>query len=131
MLQRKWEQYGPAFARYRQTLAAPLRTALQQSTTPPTPQPPRPRPQLREPEHTFHRASTTPHNPRDIYRSRAWNRPDEPTPPPAVTGEEIQQLWAELADHAQAAAAFQRLREDLANTTTTATPAQNDTSWCG
>ncbi|MGW9171077.1 hypothetical protein [Streptomyces decoyicus] len=133
MLQHKQEQYGPAFARYRQTLAGPLRTALQQSTTPPTPQPPRPRPQLREPEHLFHHACSTPRNPRDIYRSRAWDLPDEPTPPPAVTGEEDQQLWAELADHAQAAAAFQRLREDLANTTTTGTgtPAQSDTSWRG
>ncbi|MET7801916.1 hypothetical protein [Streptomyces decoyicus] len=133
MLQHKQDQHGPAYARYRQTLAAPLRTALQQSTTPPTPQPPRPQPQLREPEHAFHRACTTPPDPRHIYRSRAWNRPDEPTPPTAVTGEENQQLWAELADHAQAAAAFQRLREDLANTTTTGTgtPAQSDTSWYG
>ncbi|MFJ5804257.1 hypothetical protein [Streptomyces decoyicus] len=130
MLQHKRDQYGPAFARYRQTLATPLRTALQQSTTPPTPQPPRPRPQLREPEHAFHHTCTTP-DPRDIYRSRAWGLPDEPTPPPAVTAEEDQQLWAELADHAQAAAAFQRLREDLENLTATGTPAWRNTIRCG
>ncbi|AWN24866.1 hypothetical protein [Streptomyces sp. NEAU-S7GS2] len=131
MIQRKWEQYGPAFARYRQSLAAPLRTALQQLTSPLAPQPPRPRPQLREPEHLFHRACSTQRDARDVYRSRAWALPDRPTPPPAFTGAEGQRLWAELAEHARAAAAFQRLREHLANTADTGMSTWGSPLRCG
>jgi len=124
MIQSKWAQYGPAFAHYHQTLAAPLRAALRQFSSPRAPQSSLPRPRLRESEDLFHRARSTPQEPRDIYRSRAWGLRDEPAPPPAVSGEEDHQLWAELAEHAQAAAVFQRLREELANAAVSDMPAQ-------
>lgn len=119
MIERRWQQYGPAFARYRQTLATPLRAALRQFTSPPLPQ--LPRPQMREPEPLFAAAhSPSAGTPRDIYRARAAGPPFE-NPVPLAAWD--QGAWVELAEHAQAAAAFQRLREELLATARSGTGA--------
>lgn len=105
-------RYGPALARYRATLAEPLRIELRKLASPSKPATPRPQPQLREPERLF-RAALGQAAPRDVYRARAYRLPEPDCgPAPASPDEET---WAMLAEHAAASAAFQRLREQLAS----------------
>ncbi|MFF4283188.1 winged helix-turn-helix domain-containing protein [Streptomyces kronopolitis] len=131
MIEHRWQRYGPAFTRYRQTLAAPLRAALQQLTSRLAPRLPRPRPQLREPEDLFTAAhSPSTYAPRDTYRARAWGAPVQSSTPTPRGGLGDRGAWAELAEHAQAAAAFQRLREDLAATRHSGTPAERHPHPC-
>lgn len=111
MIERRRQQFAPAFARYRDALAGTLRTALRNMSSPPTPRPARPRPQQREPDHLF-RAALGAAAAQDVYRARAWARSDPARRLPDA--EQEKDLWAELAEHAQAAAACARLRDALA-----------------
>ncbi|MEU3878088.1 hypothetical protein [Streptomyces sp. NPDC029704] len=110
------QQYGPAYARYRRHLAGPLRAALKQSATRrPAPEPPRWTYRLREPEEVFWASLPPQDTPLPIGTKTASGRDAA-----AVECDRQQRIWAALEDHAQAVAAFRRLREELASTSSSA-----------
>ncbi|MFI1203439.1 winged helix-turn-helix domain-containing protein [Streptomyces sp. NPDC020883] len=124
MINLRAQQYGPAFERYRATLAAPLRAALKQHTRPHTaPRPSRPTPQLREPEHLFRDTWSALATPLDVSRTLA-------RAPQSLAGNAPgEEMWDELAEHDRAAAAFQRLREDLEDAAHDASAEDGSTTW--
>ncbi|WP_411138062.1 hypothetical protein [Streptomyces sp. C10] len=111
MLARR-EQHRPAYLRYREQLADPLRAALGKIATsgPPEPLPPW-KPMPREPEEEFFASLAHQRSPLEAYRARISNT----TPPrPDETLSTQKEDWTAAADQAQAAAAFERLRHELA-----------------
>lgn len=104
-------QRALVFARYREQLASPLRTALRKlRSVRPARDVPRWRPVVREPEDAFYALLPPQGTPLQIYGARAAGltgayRPTEPAPSPARS--------EELEDHRQAASAFERLRARL------------------
>ncbi|MFI0220245.1 hypothetical protein [Streptomyces lydicus] len=113
MLARSVLQYRPAYLRYREKLAGPLRAALSRLATPAQPelQPRWKKPVLREPEGEFF-ASLPPHQPPlEVYRARVAG--EAPPMPVEVLDTRVED-WAAATDQDQAAAAFRRLRDALA-----------------
>ncbi|MEU5239746.1 hypothetical protein ACH4UR_25170 [Streptomyces lydicus] len=112
MLARRVERFGPAYTRYREQLAAPLRAAVRALASPAkTEQPARWPLRWREPEEEFFASLPPQASPREVYRARVVGAA-VPAPRDSAPAEE--RTWAELADHAQATAAFSRLRAALA-----------------
>ncbi|MFF7415403.1 hypothetical protein [Streptomyces lydicus] len=112
MLARRVEHFAPAYARYRERLAGPLRTALRSLAGPRRAlQAPRWPLRWREPETEFLASLPPQVPPSEVYRARAAGTTAPVWPAPSPSEE---RAWAELADHAQAAAALDRLRATLA-----------------
>ncbi|MGW8395885.1 hypothetical protein ACWGLP_04185 [Streptomyces lydicus] len=110
MLARR-EQHRPAYLRYRERLAGPLRAALGKiASSRPSELRPRRKPLLREPEEEFFAALPPQQPPLDVYRAAAGTAPARPVE--ALDAQ--QEAWAAAADQAQAEAAFRRLRDELA-----------------
>ncbi|MFI1621854.1 hypothetical protein ACH4VT_33590 [Streptomyces lydicus] len=108
------ERYGRAFARYQQHLGGPLRAALKKLTAGQPAEGPRWAYRLREPESRF-LASLPP-------QGSASRRPTPGSTAAAAAAEREARMQAALDDHAQAAAAFQRLRDQLAAQAPSAAP---------
>ncbi|ANZ13418.1 hypothetical protein ACH4YO_37900 [Streptomyces noursei] len=115
MVRDRWARCAPAYFRYLQTLAGPLRATLKRIRAE-LRQPSKPtttwKPLLREREKDFFATLPPSGTPADIYAARARgqqpiHQPEEPTAA-ALTE------WERRADEAAAKAAFQRLRAELA-----------------
>lgn len=116
MLAQRQERFGAAFERYAQTLAGALRAAVRRAGGSPA----RPAavqwvPQLREPEADFLAALPDDfryETPREIYRRQALRHP-RPAPGAHAASDADHEAMADLAEHAAAVAACNRLRAEL------------------
>ncbi|MCZ1012079.1 hypothetical protein [Streptomyces lydicus] len=112
MLARGDAQRAQVYARYREHLAGPLRTALRKlRDVCPAQSLSRWRPVLREPEQEFYASLPSHGTPLEVYGARAAGRAAayRPTEPPTERALDEE----ELTHHLQAAAAFERLRAQL------------------